>query len=228
MALKKKDIPIRVLEILEPFVIKEGKCFQIDYNSNSLLKFIDRDNNSDFYFEINKFEKDLITLTIKPFSKSTVNGSGVVIQSKDLGTYFTNWILILEQYEKVKSVYDDPILHSFEEEFFSDFEILEEDKNKPLENDKILLLDEYLANLADGLGKHKTEENIKRIEEIQSNILLLQENLTNHSREEIAKKIVKIFAKIKKLGTKYLKEFITAGRKKLMDEGILEYNLMSR
>ena len=220
MALKKKDIPLKVLEILEPFVIKESKFYKIDYNSNSLLRFIDKDNNSDFYFEINKFEKDLITLIIKPYNKGTVNGNSAIIQSKDLGAYFSNWISILENYEKIKSVYDDPIINSFEEEFFSDFEILDDDKNKPLENNKILLLDEYLENLSNGLEKHKTEENKRRIEEIQENIILLQENLTNNTRQEIAEKISKIFAKIKKLGTKYLKEFITAGRKKLMDKGI--------
>lgn len=220
MALKKKDIPIKVLEILEPFVLKKDKHFEIDYNSNALLKFIDTETDSDFYFEINKFEKEIITLIVKPTNRSTINESSININSKDLGTYFENWIKILESYNNVKSVFDDPILKSFEEEYYTDFEILEEDKDKPLENDKILLLDDYLENLVKGLEVHKTEVNKSKIEEIQENIIILQENLTNNSRQEIAVKISKIFAKIKKLGTKYLKEFITEGTKQLISKGV--------
>ena len=220
MALKKKDIPLKVLEILEPFVLKKDKHYEIDYNSDSLLRFVDTETESDFYFEINKFEKDIITLIVKPANKSTINGSTITINSKDLETYFNNWIKILESYNKVKSVYDDPILKSFEEEYYGNFEILEEDKDKPLENNKILLLDEYLENLVKGLEVHKTDENKNKIEEIQENIILLQENLTNNTRQEIAEKISKIFAKIKKLGTKFLKEFITEGKKQLLSKGV--------
>jgi hypothetical protein len=217
---KKKDIPLVVHEILEPFVLKKGKHFTIDYNSNALLKFVDTEIGSDFYFEINKFEGDVITLIIKPSDKSTINGSSISINSKNLGPYFNNWITILEQYEKVKSVFDDPILKSFENEYFAEFEILEDEKEKPLKNNQILLLDEYLEHLCLGLEKHKTELNKTKIEEIQFEINLLQENLTCQNKLEIAEKFSKILAKIKKLGTKFLKEFITEGKKQIISKGI--------
>jgi hypothetical protein len=217
---KKKDIPLVVHEILEPFVLKKGKHFTIDYNSNALLKFVDTEIGSDFYFEINKFEKDVITIIIKPFDKSTINGSSVEINSKNLGAYFNNWISILEQYQKVKTVFDDPILKSFQEEYFSEFEILEDEKEKPLKNNQILLFDEYLENLFLGLEKHKTELNKTKIDEIQYEINSLQENLTSQNKIEIVEKFSKILAKIKKLGTNFLKEFITEGKKQIVSKGI--------
>lgn len=217
---KKKDIPLVVHEILEPFVLKKGEHFTIDYNSNALLKFIDTEIDSDFNFEINKFEGDVITLIIKPIDKSTIEERGVKISSKSLGTYFNNWITILEQYQKIKSVFDDPILKSFQEEYFAEFEILEDEKEKPLENNQILLLDEYLENLNLGLEKHKTELNKIKIDEIQSEINALQENLTSQNKLEIAKKFSKILARIKKLGTTFLKEFITEGKKQIISKGI--------
>ena len=192
---KKKDIPLLVHEILEPFVLKKGEHFTIDYNSNALLKFVDTEIDSDFYFEINKFEGEVITLIIKPIDKSTIDGRGVQINSKSLATYFNNWISILEQYQKVKSVFDDPILKSFQEEYFAEFEILEDEKEKPLENNQILLLDEYLENLSLGLEKHKTESNKIKIDEIQSEINILQENLTSQNKLEIAERFSKILAR---------------------------------
>lgn len=217
---KKKDIPLVVHEILEPFVLKKGEHFTIDYNSNTLLKFVDTEIGSDFYFEINKFEGDVISLIIKPIDKSTINGQSIQIDSKKLGIYFNNWISILEQYQNVKSVFDDPILKSFQEEYFSEFEILEDEKEKPLENNKILLLDKYLENISIELENHKTEINKNKIDEIQSDINLFQENLTSQNKLEIAKNFSKILAKIKKLGTKFLKEFITEGKKQIISKGI--------
>ncbi|MFY7988627.1 MAG: hypothetical protein ACOVNP_07070 [Flavobacterium sp.] len=218
--MKKKDLPLSVLKTLEPFVDLHGDMYVRVEEENSLIKFRDFDEESDFHFTINEYRDNKFLITYKPFSKNNLDPCKISISHSEIEKHFKTWISLLEEYLNVKSVYDDPILKSFEDEFFTDFEILDEDKEKPLENDKIFLLDEYLSNLSNGLEKHKTEENSNKINEIQSNIVLLQENLTNNSRQEIASKISKIFAKIKKLGIKYFKEFITEGKKQLISKGV--------
>lgn len=220
MSLNKKKLPIDLLKILEPYISKNNVVFKIDNNSNSLIKFIDIDENSDFYFELTKLEESIIDLNIKPASSTNANELNSKVHRKTFETYFNNWVSLLEQYANINSFFDDSILKSYQEEYFSEFEILDENKNKPLENNKILLLDEYLENLKKGLEFHKTEDNKNKIEEIQQSIILLQDNLTNNTRQEIVEKIAKIFAKVKKLGTKYLKEFITEGSKQLISSSI--------
>jgi hypothetical protein len=187
---------------------------------DSLIKFIDTDEVSPFFFRIVKYEEQKFLIERSPISESSVSVSANWYEINKIENIFEAWINLLESYETTPTVFDNPILDSFEKEYFDEFEILEEDQHKPLENDKILLLDEYLENLTNSLSKYKTEENKSKIEDIQSNIILLQENLTNNSRKEVAQKISKIFAKIKSLGTKYLKEFITEGKKQLISKGV--------
>jgi hypothetical protein len=218
--MRKKDLPLSVLKTLEPFVSLHGDSYIRIEDEKCLIKFIDNDKDSDFYFAINRFKDDKLIITYKPFSSNSTEASGIEISPNDVNNHFKVWIKILNDYSSTKSVYDDPILKSFEEEFFAEFEIIDEDKYKPLENDKIFLLDEYLENLVGGLEKHKTEVNENKIIEIQSDIILLQENLTNSNRQEIAQKISKIFAKIKKLGIKYFKEFITEGTKQIISNSV--------
>lgn len=216
----KKDIPLNIHFALRPFLSKNGKLFSRVEDKSSLIKFIDIDGQSTFFFSIVKFDQQNFLIKRSPTSVDNISISTDWYESNKIENVFDTWINLLETYENTPTVFDDPILDSFEKEYFADFEILEEDEYKPLENDKILLLDEYLENLSNGLEGHKTDENKSKIEEIQSNIILLQENLTNSSRKEIALKISKIFAKIKKLGTKYLKEFITEGKKQLISKGV--------
>ncbi len=218
--MKKKDLPLDVLKILEKYVSIHGEKYIRTEEENSMLKLIDFDSESDFHFIIQQYKDNKFLIQYKPYTKININTFRSWISINELDGQFQNWINLLEEYSKVKSIFDDPILKSFEEEYFSDFEILEEDKDKPLENEKLFLLDEFLENLVNGLESHKTENNKNKIEEIQNNIILLQENLTISTRQEITEKISKIFAKIKKLGVKYIKEFITEGKKQLMSEGI--------
>lgn len=220
MRIKKKDIPISIHKILEPFIAKIGSTIIIQKEPDSLINIIDKDQDSDFYFKIISYSYSTYSIEKKPTSKHNNGVSKNLIVDDSIVDALSEWISIIEIYETTPTYLDDPILKSFEEEFYADFEILDEDKDKPLENEKILLLDEYLENLVKGLEVHKTEENKNKIQEIQENIILLQENLTNNTRQEIAEKVSKIFAKIKKLGTKYLKEFITEGTKQLISKGV--------
>ena len=218
--MRKKDLPLEVLKILEKYVSIHGEQYIRIEEDDSMLKLIDCESESDFHFIIQQYKDSKFLIQYKPYTKINVDSSRAWISINELNGQFQNWINLLEEYSKVKSIFDDPILKSFEEEYFSDFEILEEDKEKPLENEKLLLLDSFLENLVSGLESHKTDNNKNKIEEIQSSIILLQENLTTNTRQEITEKISKIFAKIKKLGIKYIKEFITEGKNQLMSEGI--------
>lgn len=225
--MKKKDIPINIHKIIEPNLMKFGKVFDIErvkqtnsYNDH-LIKIIDVDTDSNFYFKIVSFNSQSgFTIERKPSSLGNNGEVTNLISENNASKYFNEWISLLETYDSTPTVFDDPILKRFEEEYFAEFELLDDNKDKPLDNRNILLLDEYLKNLIDNLEIRKSEENKLQIEEIQSNAVLLKESLTNKTRLEIVKNLSKIFAKVKKLGTSYLKEFITEGRKQLISKSV--------
>lgn len=219
MVNKKKDIPLQIHEILEPFVSRKGERYERINDESCLIKFIDSDLNSDFYFTIHQFKENKILISYKPINKNSILKQSEWIESKALEAYFNNWISILEKYDKVNSVFDDPILRSFEEEYFAEFEVLEDDKAKPLNTAQILLLDEHLEELTKGLEKNKDETNKLEIEAIQQDIKFLQENLTRTTKEKVVKSLSKIWAKTTRLGTKFIKEFLTEVKKQFITKG---------
>ena len=54
---KKKDLPLTILKSLEEFVTLKGEKFEVVNPDNHLLKIIDIDNDSNFSFIVEKYQK---------------------------------------------------------------------------------------------------------------------------------------------------------------------------
>ncbi|MFC4818631.1 hypothetical protein [Flavobacterium sp. GCM10023249] len=218
--MKKKDLPIEILKVLEKYVSIHGEKYIKIQDPESLLKFIDIDEESSFFFCLNLYQNEKFIISYKPYNRSNVDLYKISIKPNELDGHFKLWINLLDEYANTKSIFDDPILKFYEEEFYAEFEILEDEKEKPLDNNQILFLDDYLENLDKGLEKYKIEGNKIRIENIQKEIKQLQETLTEKNKEQVVTSFSKILAKVKKLGVKYLKEFITEGTKQVISTTI--------
>jgi hypothetical protein len=220
----KKKIPLMVLESLEKYVLLNGDQFEAQPHEKFLINIVDKDKNSDFYFiiEDSKVENGLkLLISLKPTNKETITGQRAWIECKDLDHYFNNWILVLKGYEKVTSFFDDPILNSFAEDYYSEFEIIdEESETKPFKPKQILLLDEHLEKIENNLDKFKTENNNVQIDDIKKDINELRNKLTSKSKKWIIKNLSTIWAKITKLGTPFLKEFLSEAKKTVIREGL--------
>jgi hypothetical protein len=162
----------------------------------------------------------MLLIDFKPKNKSNTSNSQNWIEVKNLETYFTNWIIILEKYESISSFYDDPILKSFTEEYYAEFEIIDDDKEQPLKTKQILLLDEYLEFVENTITNFQNTDNESQIEEIRNDVINLRENLSSKSKAWVVKNLSKIWGKLTKQGVKFMKEFLSEGRKKLIQEGI--------
>ena len=55
--MNKKDFPLVILEALKGFVNRRGGTFEIIDPDTMLLKVIDNDDKSTFYFNIENYEK---------------------------------------------------------------------------------------------------------------------------------------------------------------------------
>lgn len=83
----KKKIPLIVLETLEKYVKLRGEQFEVIPPDNFLVKIIDKDKNSDFYFNIEEFKIEnglKLLIDSKPVSKERIQNSRTWIDSKHL------------------------------------------------------------------------------------------------------------------------------------------------
>lgn len=220
----KRKIPLQVLEILEPYVSIESTSFTLVDPGDFLLKFIDSEADSDFYFTIETYKNNNgleLSIDWKPCNKQTIANYRLWIKAQDLNAHFTNWIKILEGYKKVKTIYDRPILEEFTNEYFTDFKILEEDADiKPLKVKQILLLDSHLNQLYKQISRYKNEENEDKIEDIKSNIEELRSNLTTRSKLWVLRKLSMVWAKITIQGPLLLKDLLSETKRTIIKEGV--------
>lgn len=220
----KKKIPLQVLETIEPFINKIGNTFDAINPDNFLLKFIDKDEKSDFYFNVEEYKIEqslLLIIDYKPMNKQSINNKRMWIKAESLETHFNNWLNLLEGYEKVKTVFDDPILETFAEEYYIEFEIVEENaETKPFTTKQILLLDSHLNNIQTKIEKYKTEENSNEIDQIKADVIELRNNLTRKSKKWVIKQLSKVWAQITKQGPKLMKEFLNETKKLAIKEGV--------
>ena len=74
----------------------------------------------------------------------------------DLEKEFSIWLNLLNQYKSINSFYDDSIVKAFSDEYFTYFEIIDEDaETAPFSTQQILALDEHLAYIEDNIDKYK-------------------------------------------------------------------------
>ncbi|NHM08350.1 hypothetical protein G4D82_14065 [Flavobacterium sp. CYK-4] len=220
----KKKIPLQVLETIEPFVNKNGKSFEAINPNDFLLKFIDKDDKSDFYFNVEQYKMDqgfLLLVDLKPKSRQTTENRRTWIKAEALEAVFGSWIELLEGYAKVKTVFDDPILEAFAEEYYTEFEIIDEEADvKPFSVKQILMLDSHLENIQKKIEKYKTEENAVEIEQIKIDTIELRNNLSKKSKKWVIKQLSKVWAQIAKQGPTLIKEFLSETKKLVVKEGI--------
>lgn len=189
-----------------------------------MLKFIDVDPESDFYFNIEQYKLDRefqLLIDFKPTNKQNLANRKTWIKAQDLQTQFSNWIKLLEGYNNVRTIYDDPIIDSFANEYYDEFELIDEEADKvPLSTKQILLLDEHLDLIQNGITKYITSTNADEIKLIQEGIQDLKSNMTKKSKKWIFKKLSRIWGQIAKQGVPLIKEFLTEVRKEFIKQGV--------
>jgi hypothetical protein len=223
---KKKDLPLAILKSLEPYVNLKGEKFEVIEPKEYLLKIIDKDLDSDFHFTIEKYQNGSdgtfhFFMTRSPNNFNDNGNYQTWVQVSALRGQFDAWLKLLEEYEAVNSFFDDPIIKSFEEEFYTEFEIVDENaETNPLNTKQILLLDNYLEKVENKLIEFITEQNSSDLQEIRDDINFLRNNITAKSKKWVVNKLANVWAKLAKQGTKFIKEFLSESKKELIKQGV--------
>jgi hypothetical protein len=223
--MNKKDLPLKMVKDLKSLKdsIKE-ETLKVDYiviQSETLTNLIvhDSDKDSTFAFELSNSG---ITSTGESYFKvsySPASPISIVKQSQELKknqvlSYFEQWKSIIEEYNSTPLLEEDRIFSAYEEEFYSDFEILEDgSENDPFDLEKQILFDDYLKTIETKLIEYNSNDQSFTfiIEEVQE----LRKSLTKETKKNSIRKLSKILAKIRKLGLEVLKEVWDQTKKEL-------------
>lgn len=214
----KKKIPLAILEVLQPVADNNLDLTKTVKDSNSMFHLIDKDENSDFYFKVTKQEARSGTLNYlieyKPKSKDNVNTHSVWLSLDGVLTNIKKWLGLLQAYNKIHTIYDDPILKSNQERFEKQFDILEDDADtSSFDLEQQIFLEEYLNNVKSkllSLQEGRPENQVKELEELALEVTEIQSGLTKETKRQIVKRLTKLWAKAQKVGLDVIKEIFVS------------------
>lgn len=120
----------------------------------------------------------------------------------------------MRELEKYRNLLAEPFLNDYTEEFFAEFEFVDEDDDaSTYDSQKQIALYNALEQLELSLRNMAPNETIT---EILNETESLKENIQNLSKGATKKRVAKIFAKIKKGGIKLLKDIADVGYKEII------------
>lgn len=214
----KKKIPLAILEALQPVADNNLDLTKIVKDTNSMFHLVDKDKNSDFYFKVTKQEarsgKLNYLIEFKPKSKDNVNPHSVWLTLEGVVTTIKNWLELLQAYNKIHTIYDDPILKSNQERFEKQFDIIDDDADTTsFDLSQQIFLDEYLNNVKSklrALQEGREEKEVKELEELALEATEIQSELTKATKRQIVKRLSKLWAKAQKIGLDVIKEIFVS------------------
>jgi hypothetical protein len=218
----KKKVPIKILKELEPYVKSEYDFVKIRKKKDRLLSLVDRDIESDFFFELTKYEvqnsKLIVTILRKPKNELSNEEFTERVAIEHLKVRFESWLKIIESYENVDNYFDDPILKAYQNEFFESFKILDEDaETTPFEIKQQLAIEQHLNTIIDVIeNEEESDESLEIIEES----IKLKKDLGKLTKTETFNKMCLIWGKLRKYSFQTLKVIMTKGTEKLIEYSV--------
>ena len=182
----------------------------------------DRDDSSDFIFHIRevsvlgKSQSVMFTFTVYPQSADKMKSAGLYCDRAKTFKYYKDWSRLVSQYHSVNLTSDQAILLKYEEEFYTQFEIVDEDaETEPFDLPKQLLIDALYEKTIEVLEKNP-EENEELIKEAKE----IKEDIPNMTKKTTVRKTSKFLAKLRKKGLKLLQEVLTELKGELIKRGV--------
>ncbi len=192
---------------------------------NCLIRYEDKDPESDFFFQINSFDKPssgefVYSISYKPTSENVTEGRSRTLNFSGVSNSLNAWGEILKKYEETNFfLEDDPIVASYTEEFFNEYKLVEEDADfKPFELEKQILISAYLVKSIQRI--ENIEDDNERLEltkakEIAEN---LNKTITELTKNEVMYRLSRFWAETRKKGLPIFKEIFMEFAKEVVKE----------
>lgn len=225
----KKSIPLTILERLQPFADKYSELIEVVPTKEIIFKIVDKDKNSDFYFQINKQEFSQgaagYSIEFKPANNNNISVHKGWSKLDNIVGYAENWKNIIVTYNNIQTIYDDPILKQYEEEFYNDFKIVDEDAsiNRFNFSQQIIIVD-YIENVTQYLASEENDLSGEDKTSLIEEIVLIKQDISVDTKDTFVKKLSGFWAKIRKKSIKacefVIKEFAKEVIKEIAKKGV--------
>ncbi|QQU04236.1 hypothetical protein [Myroides odoratus] len=219
----KKNTSIKLLEVLQEYYSRGKDIYTI--KKEGIVKFVDIDPNSDFYFKIEKEEingsNHILEVSYKPFKENSIIGIDKRrMDISDLKKCLESWMIMMSKYNQLKYIDDleDPIVESFAEEYYDTFEIIDEDAEiNPYPLHQIEKIEFLLTEIQTKIEKDKEkiieQSSPKVVEEIEERIQDIRQTIYKSTKKTISKKISRLFGFMTKEGGNLVRILVQEGVK---------------
>ncbi|WP_372643762.1 hypothetical protein [Ancylomarina sp.] len=214
-----KEYPLVYLQTIQSvftqirnIVEKHSSLINIEKDHDFEIKIVDMDPASTFEFCISKPEykqnKVLFLLNRIPYQTNNLEPHKGQMFAEQITRHLQTWIGLIRQYNNIQISPEDKILKAYEDEFFDNFKLVDEDANeKPYEVGKQLMLAEFLDSAIVALSNHDTVHEDLIIEARE-----IKEELPNLTKQATVKRLSRFFALVRKKGVEFLKSLIIAAK----------------
>jgi hypothetical protein len=217
LIMNKRKIPLEILEAL-----KRGKDSKLDLvtlsdNSDCLLLLVDKNKDSDFVFSITKVENQNNVMkyqtNIKPQSEQVITPISLWLTGKEVSGRLRTWLNILEAYNSIDTIFDDPILKTNQDRFVKQFNLVDEDADYSSFNlEQQIYLDDYLSEAIEHIKARQinaTEKEKLQLIDLQNEAIEIKHSLTNKTKNAIIQKLSWFWAKTQVFSIELIKEVLT-------------------
>lgn len=221
--MKKKEIPLTILHQINHFKTTFPGVSKIVKAKDSIIRYEDADEDSDFFFQINKFSSEngifSYTISYKPNSADDLGSRTRNVKFEQLNAQLEVWGNTIKAFNETEFFIDDPITKSYAKEFYDEYRILEEDADKnPFELKRQILIDLYLENSIKLLEKYELENSSVDLTESKAIAIELKSELTQLTKNQVMLKLSKFWAVTRKKGIPIFKEIFLELAKEIVKE----------
>lgn len=229
MDIIKSKLSLTLLTSISSIIKSNTSKYSIETNKDILFVLKDKNPNYDFFFraekeEVGDRETIVLTFTCKPFSTIYKEAKSTRLNIADFVKKLIEWTDTIEKY-KTEKLFDDPIEKEYQEEFYKDFKIVDDDaKTNRFNFPQQVLLLEYVENLEHYITEQDTELTVQDKEELIQETNCLKQEIATESKDDYIKKQSGVWAKIRKKSIKAcefaLKEFAKVVIKNAAEKGM--------
>lgn len=223
----KREIPLSILNYLNQIKPEDRDLYKVVKDKKSILFIQENSHEPTQFFQILNSERlsgiNFYSISMKPHSVDDPGIFNTQVEPKKIEVFFKRWMLMIQNYNSVK-IFNDPFLKQYQEEFYHQFEIVDEDAEINSYNLEIQLrIDELLQEMSDQLEKHDPDKNTE-IKLLQNDISELRESQSQMTKKKFVKSFSILLAKVRKYGIPLLKEILDAAKKEAIKQ-LLSGNL---
>lgn len=204
----KRKIPLKLLKVITPYLNNGIVLVKPTQDDTVILNLLDNNKESKFYFKAILNQRGNYRIYFAPKSESSIQRYTAVFSSIESVIHrLKSWIELINEYNSIVTIYDDPIVTTYQKEYYSKLKFSDDKSDiEPYNFEQQKYLSEYLDKVIENSEEYKNDENEDAILEIQSDAAELKEKITKYSKNKVINKLSFIWAKAQQINLELIKK----------------------